>query len=171
MQKIKDRIIRIFDFYELEESDISFEETKEGDKIYLNVILPEENAKHFIGAKGETLDALEILVRLAHQDEIDEKERLTIDINGNKKEKEVRLQEKALSIAEKVRETGREYVFNNLNSYERFLIHSTIGENEDFSDIETFSEDDAYGRILVIRIKEAISEEIEENIDESSEEN
>jgi spoIIIJ-associated protein len=153
MQKIKGRIIRIFDFYEIEEDEISFEESKDGDKVYLNVVLPEEKAKHFIGAKGETLDALEILVRLSHIDEVEENERLIIDINGYKKEKETRLQEKALSIAEKVRESGREYVFNDLNSYERFLIHSAIGENEDFSDIETFSEDDTFGRVLVIRKK------------------
>lgn len=153
MQKIKDRIIRIFDFYEIEADEITFEESKDGEKVYLNVVLPEDKAKHFIGAKGETLDALEILVRLSHLDEIEDGERLIIDINGYRKEREVRLQEKALSIAEKVRESGREYVFNDLNSYERFLIHSAIGENEDFSDIETFSEDDTFGRVLVIRKK------------------
>jgi spoIIIJ-associated protein len=154
MQKIKGRIIRIFDFYGIEEDEIEFEESKNEDKVYLNVVLPEDRAKHFIGAKGETLEALEILVRLAHQDEIEENERLLIDINGYRKERENRLQEKALDIAEKVRESGQEYVFNDLNSYERFLVHSAIGESEDFSDIETFSEDDTFGRVLVIRKKE-----------------
>ncbi|NCN45600.1 MAG: hypothetical protein COU63_03635 [Candidatus Pacebacteria bacterium CG10_big_fil_rev_8_21_14_0_10_36_11] len=153
MQKMKDRIIRIFDFYGVEASEINFEETAEGEKIYLNIVLPEEKAKHFIGAKGETLESLEILVRLAHQEEIEENQRLVIDINGYRKERENRLQEKALQIAEKVRESGREYVFNDLNSYERFLVHSAIGENPDFSDIETFSEDDTFGRVLVIRKK------------------
>lgn len=150
---MKDRIIRIFDFYGVEASEINFEETAEGEKIYLNIVLPEEKAKHFIGAKGETLESLEILVRLAHQEEIEENQRLVIDINGYRKERENRLQEKALQIAEKVRESGREYVFNDLNSYERFLVHSAIGENPDFSDIETFSEDDTFGRVLVIRKK------------------
>mgnify|MGYP006417693841 CR=1 FL=1 len=154
MKKIKGRIIRIFDFYGIEEDEIEFEESKNEDKVYLNVVLPEERAKHFIGAKGETLESLETLVRLAHQDEIEENERLLIDINGYRKERETRLQEKALDIAEKVRETGREYVFNDLNSYERFLVHSAIGESESCSDIETFSEDDDFGRILVIRKKQ-----------------
>lgn len=155
MQKIKSRITRIFDFYGIEEAEIGFEETREDDKIYLNVILPEEKAKHFIGAKGETLEAIEMLVRLAHQDEITEEERLLIDINGYRKEREARLQERALAVAEKVRESGREYVFNDLNSYERFLVHSAIGNNEDFADIETFSEDDTFGRVLVVRKKQA----------------
>ncbi len=155
MQKIKSRITLIFDFYGIEEAEIGFEETREDDKIYLNVILPEEKAKHFIGAKGETLEAIEMLVRLAHQDEITEEERLLIDINGYRKEREARLQERALAVAEKVRESGREYVFNDLNSYERFLVHSAIGNNEDFADIETFSEDDTFGRVLVVRKKQA----------------
>lgn len=154
MEKIKSRIIRIFDFYGIDESEISFEEHKDEEKNYINIVLPEERAKHFIGAKGETLDAIEILVRLSHQDEIEENERLIIDINGYRKEREAKLQERALGIAEKVRETGREYVFNDLNSYERFLIHSAIGNNPDFSDIETFSEDDTFGRVLVVRKKE-----------------
>lgn len=153
MEKLKARIIRIFDFYGIEEKEISFEEHKEEDKNYLNIVLPEEKAKHFIGAKGETLEAVEILVRLAHQDEIAENERLIIDINGYRKERETKLQEKALAVAEKVRESGREYVFNDLNSYERFLIHSAIGNNVDFADIETFSEDDTFGRVLVVRKK------------------
>lgn len=158
MQKIKDRIIRIFDFYGIEESEIAFEEAKDAEKVYLNIVLPEESAKHFIGAQGETLEALEVLVRLSHLDEVEENERLLIDINGYRKEREARLQEKALSIAQKVRESGREYVFNDLNSYERFLIHSAIGENLDFSDIETFSEDDTFGRVLVVRLKEVEKE-------------
>ena len=158
MQKIKDRIIRIFDFYGIEETEIAFEESKDAEKVYLNIVLPEESAKHFIGAQGETLEALEILVRLSHLDEVEENERLLIDINGYRKEREARLQEKALGIAEKVRESGREYVFNDLNSYERFLIHSAIGENPDFADIETFSEDDTFGRVLVVRLKEVSKE-------------
>jgi len=56
MQKIKERIIRIFDFYEIDESEIQFEEESTDGKIYLNIILPAPHAKHFIGARGETLD-------------------------------------------------------------------------------------------------------------------
>lgn len=154
MQKIKSRIIRIFDFYGIEENEISFEEEKNEDKIYLNIVLPEEKAKHFIGAKGETLESIEMLVRLAHLEEIPEEGRLLIDINGYRKERENRLQERALGIADKVRESGREYVFNDLNSYERFLVHSAIGNNPEYNDIETFSEDDAFGRVLVVRKKQ-----------------
>ncbi len=153
MQKIRDRIIRIFDFYGLEESELEFEETEQDGKVYLNVTLPEEKAKHFIGAKGETLDSLEILTRLAHLDELEGVDRLTIDINGYRKDKENQLKEKAILVAQKVLETEHEYVFNNLNSYERYLVHSTISEDKNLDRVETFSEDDAYGRVLVVRLK------------------
>jgi spoIIIJ-associated protein len=153
MQKIKDRVLRIFDFFGLESEEIEFEETKQDGKFYLNVILPEDQAKHFIGTRGETLDALEILTRLAHLDELKEGEKLTIDINGYRKEREEKLRERALRAAQGVVETGREFVFNDLNSYERFLVHSAIGEDQELATVETFSEDDAYGRVLVIRLR------------------
>lgn len=154
MQKIKDRITRIFDFYGIDAEELTFEEENNDGKVYINVVLPEESAKHFIGSRGETLDSLEILVRLAHLKELEDVDRLAIDINGYRKEREQKLKEKAILVAQKVIESEREYVFNDLNSYERFLVHSTIGEDPDLKDVETFSEDDAYGRVLVVRLKD-----------------
>ena len=154
MQKIKERIIRIFDFYEIDESEIQFEEESTDGKIYLNIILPAPHAKHFIGARGETLDSLEVLVRLAHLDELKEDEKLVIDINGYSKEREEKLRERALRVAHEVMETGREYVFNDLNSYERYLVHSAVAESTDIQGVETISEDDVYGRVLIVRPKE-----------------
>lgn len=153
MEKIKERIIRIFDFYGIEEADITFEEKTEEGKVYLNIVLPETEAKHFIGVRGETLEALETLARLAHLDELEGIDRLTMDINGYRKEREDKLREQATQVAKEVIETKQEYVFNDLNSYERYLVHTAIGEQEEFKNIETFSEDDQYGRVLVVRLK------------------
>jgi hypothetical protein len=41
MQKIKDRISRIFDFFGLETEEVGFEEENQDGKIYLNVLLPD----------------------------------------------------------------------------------------------------------------------------------
>ena len=154
MKKIKDRITTLLDYFGVEAQEIEFEEVSDDGKIRLNVLLPEDKAKHFIGSKGETLEAFELLVRLAHKDELKEEERLLIDINGYRKEREDDLQEKAIEIGFGVLERQMEYVFNNLNSYERFLVHSAIGEHPELKDsLETFSEDDNYGRVLVVRIK------------------
>lgn len=153
MQKIKERILRIFDFYGLEEADISFEETEVEGKTTINILIPEEHAKHFIGVRGETLEALEIMVRLAHLDELGEDKRLQLDINGYRKEREQKLRDQAIEVAQEVIATQGEYVFNNLNSYERFLVHTAISESPDLQAVETFSEDDAYGRVLVVRLK------------------
>lgn len=153
MQKIKERILRIFDFYGLEEADISFEETEVEGKTTINILIPEEHVKHFIGVRGETLEALEIMVRLAHLDELGEDKRLQLDINGYRKEREQKLRDQAIEVAQEVIATQGEYVFNNLNSYERFLVHTAISESPDLQAVETFSEDDAYGRVLVVRLK------------------
>jgi predicted RNA-binding protein Jag len=56
-------------------------------------------------------------------------------------------------VAQEVLETGREYVFSDLNSYERFLVHTAIGETSDLQGVETISEDDTYGRVLIVRQK------------------
>lgn len=154
MKKIKDRIITLLDYFGVEAKEIEFEEVSEDGKTRLNILLPEDKAKHFIGSKGETLEALGLLVRLAHKDELKENERLLIDINGYRKEREDELQERAIKIGYGVLERQMEYIFDNLNSYERFLVHSAIGNHEELKDsLETFSEDDNYGRVLVVRAK------------------
>lgn len=151
MQKIKDRLIQIFDFYGIEEKDVVFEEKEEGGKITLSVTLPDDAAKHLIGSHGETLEALETVVRLAHLDELKEGQKLVVDINGYRAEREAKLQEKAVEIARQVLETQREYVFNDLNAYERYLVHTAISQDPELKGVETHSEDDTYGRVLVVK--------------------
>jgi len=61
--------------------------------------------------------------------------------------------EKAERIAAEVAETGRKFFFSNLNSYERFIIHSFLAESDFKDQIETYSQDSYSGRVLVIDVK------------------
>lgn len=151
-----------------EELEMHIEETPE--RVEIALTLPEEEVSLFIGSRGETLEALETLLRSVFHDEYEDK-KIIIDINGYVQRKEEKLKENALHVAYQVLDTGRPYVFGYLNSYERYLIHSAISEDPELEDIETFSEDEESGRVLVIQLKEhdEVDSSDQEEDDEASE--
>lgn len=157
-----------------EELILTVEETDE--RIEVSIELPEEEVSLFIGSYGETLESLETILRsVFHRDYADKK--IIVDINEYKKRKEEKLINNALEIAFQVLDTGRPYVFGYLNSYERYLIHKAISSNSKLSEVETFSEDEESGRILVIQVKDDNTEsnnnadlDLEEDVDDFNEE-
>jgi spoIIIJ-associated protein len=147
------------------EIEIATEESE--DRLRISITVPQEEVALLIGSRGETIDAIELLTKLTFKDEYEGK-RIILDINEYRVQQEERLKEKALDIAYQVLETGRSYELRYLNSYERFLVHSILAEEEDLAELESFSEDRKSGRVLVIALKEEAasnnedSEEIEE---------
>jgi spoIIIJ-associated protein len=139
----------------VEPDQVSVKLTEEETRVKVVLELPEAELSLFIGTKGETLEAIETLVRMVFQAEYPEK-KLVFDIGGYKAEREEKLQMKALSIAEEVLESGRSYRFGYLNSYERYLVHNVIGADPRFVDLETISEDTEYGRVLVLQPKASV---------------
>jgi spoIIIJ-associated protein len=105
-----------------------------------------------IGNRGETLEAIELLTKLSFKDEYPDK-LIVLDINQYKIRQEERLKEKALSLAQRVLETGMPCEFRYLNSYERHLVHEVIAENPDFKDLQSHSEDRDLGRVLIVDLK------------------
>ena len=125
---------------------------EDGDRLRIILELPETDTNLFIGSHGETLDSIELITRMAFQESYPDK-KIVLDIGNYRKQREERLQEKALSIAASVLETGREYSFGLLNSYERYLVHTAIASTAEFADLETVSEDTEAGRVLFLRVK------------------
>ncbi len=136
----------------LTEEDFSVTTVQDGERLRVSLELSEEYKSIFIGTRGETLDAIELVLRLVFQEEFAQ-QKIVFDIGDYRQQKEQRLQEKALSVAEKVLESGRSYSFGYLNSYERYLIHHAVSQDMRFNDLETISEDTDRGRVLVMRIK------------------
>lgn len=126
---------------------------EEGEKrIHINVQTDEEDTALLIGNRGETLEAIELLTKLSFKDDYQDK-LIVLDINQYKIRQEERLKEKALSLAQRVLETGKPCEFRYLNSYERHLVHEVIAKNADFKKLQTFSEDRDLGRVLIIDLK------------------
>lgn len=150
---IKQYLSKICTYSGLEKSQFVVEVTEETEKVYINLELAEEFAGYYIGFKGETLSALEYLLKIVFKEEFKEK-RIILDINHYKKRREETLLEKVHELAKEVLETKEKRSIKNLTSYERFLIHSYISSQEDLQGIATFSEDSPTGRILHITLKE-----------------
>jgi spoIIIJ-associated protein len=94
-------------------------------------IIDEEDPdlRKIIGKDRSGLDALQYITRLAVQKETGKKSRLLVDINGYSQDSRKLLIEHALEAINTVNETGEEFEFDPMNSFERKLIHDIVREN------------------------------------------
>lgn len=132
------------------------EVTDSESELLLSLTLDEADAGRVIGHRGEALAALQRILRIIFQEELTTEtgnKRLVLDINNYRTQREQQLVEMALQAAEHVINSGEDYVFPHMPSYERFLIHSTISEHPDFGELETESFGEGRGRRLVVRLK------------------
>ena len=88
-----------------------------------------KNVGALIGRRGETMEALSFLTGLvANSEDADNHRKFAIDVAGYRGKRESDITEQATKIGAKVKETGRSYVFEPMNPYERRLVHATIDE-------------------------------------------
>jgi spoIIIJ-associated protein len=149
--KIEEYVSKLIEHLGFEgEIEIKIEEGDE--RVHINIQTDEDDTALLIGNKGETLDAIELLTKLSFKDDYPDK-RIVLDINQYKLRQEERLKEKAISLANRVLETGRPYEFRYLNSYERHLVHEVIANEVGLESLITHSEDRDLGRVLIIEQK------------------
>lgn len=83
---------------------------------------------HLVGARGEVLDALQELTRLAVQTSLGERSRLMLDIDNFRSDKKKELTKLAKEVAEEVKSTGESVKLRPMNAFERKVVHDTIQE-------------------------------------------
>lgn len=79
-----------------------------------------------VGAKGEVLDALQELTRLAVQAKTGERSRLMLDVAGyrnNRREELTKLAEEAIT---QVRDSGDDVALKAMNPFERKVVHDAV---------------------------------------------
>ena len=81
---------------------------------------------HLVGERGEVLDALQELTRLAVHTSLGERSRLMLDIDNFRSSKKEELAKLAHEIAEEVKSTGEQIKLKPMNAFERKVIHDTI---------------------------------------------
>lgn len=96
---------------------------------------------------GEGLQALQHLVATAFRRQLGDDNRILIDCNGFRREKDAELRQMAKFMAEKARSAGVAQEMGPLNPYERRIVHMAITE---FPDVTSESVGDAFMKTVII---------------------
>jgi len=101
-----------------------------------------------IGRHGQTLDALQELVRSAVQRTTAARCRVMVDVEDYRKRRRSQLVQRARTAAAKVKRTGRPERMEPMNAYERKVVHDAVGEVDG---VESASEGEDPERRVVVR--------------------
>jgi spoIIIJ-associated protein len=96
----------------------------EGDRAAVSIVGAE--LTHLVGDRGEVLDALQELTRLAVYRETGERSRLMLDISGHRAELRRQLEELAATTADRVKETGEKVALRPMSPFERKVVHDAV---------------------------------------------
>ncbi len=83
-----------------------------------------------IGRRGQTLDAIQELLRCAMQRRFERRCRVVIDVEGYRQRRLEKLLDKARDAIEDALETGDEQRLEPMDVYERKAIHHLVGEHD-----------------------------------------
>jgi spoIIIJ-associated protein len=101
------------------------EETPDGTRINLEG----EDGGVLVRRGGEGLQALQHLAATAFRKQLGDDNRIVIDCNGFRKDKDAEIKQMALHILEKARSSGMPQEMGPLNPYERRIVHMAIAED------------------------------------------
>ena len=119
------------------------EETPEGTRVNLDG----EDGGALIRRGGEGLQALQHLAATAFRRQLGDDNRVLVDCNGFRREKDLELKQMARFNAEKARSSGVPQEMGPLNPYERRIVHLTIAEDPD---VTSESIGDAFMKTVII---------------------
>ncbi len=115
----------------------------------LNIVTDQSSL--ILGKNGDRLDDIQYLVNRIVRKSHPDAPRFRIDCEGYRAQQEQRVADKAIKLADKVKESGRELWMNPMNSYHRRLVHNALIDDPE---IETISEDtDSRNKKILIRLK------------------
>ena len=125
----------------------SVEETPEGTRINLEG----EDGGVLIRRGGEGLQALQHVVATTFRKQLGEDNRIVIDCNGFRRDKDAELRQMAQFMAGKARSSGMPQEMGPLNPYERRIVHLAIAEDPG---VTSESIGDAFMKTVIISIKD-----------------
>lgn len=105
--------------YEIEETDAGFQ-----------VSIDTKDAGRLIGARGESLEGLQLLVNqiMSRQEKEEDFKRVILDVSGWRKQKEEELTAQARSWGKQVLETGKEIELEPQSAWQRRVVHMVVEE-------------------------------------------
>lgn len=124
----------------------SIEESPEGTRINLEG----EDGGLLIRRSGEGLQALQHLVATAFRRQLGDDNRIVIDCNGFRRDKDAELRQMAHFFAGKAKSSGMPQEMGPLNPYERRIVHLAIAEDPA---VTSESIGDAFMKTVIISAK------------------
>lgn len=126
--------------YEIEETEEEF-----------LVLIETKDAGRLIGARGESLEALQLLInQIMSLKQKENYKRVILDVSGWRKQKEEELKNRAGEWAKQVQESGKELELEPMSSWQRRIVHMNVEEIEGLS---TESVGEGRDRHIVIKLK------------------
>lgn len=122
---------------------------KENDTYLINIDA-KNDAGLLIGKKGETLNALQVVINQIIRQKKGEWVRVVVDVADFREKEEGRMLELASQTATRVRETGEPQNLYNLTPSQRRVVHMTLAEEKD---LHTESVGEGLERYLVVSKK------------------
>ena len=124
----------------------SVEETPEATRINLEG----EDGGILVRRGGEGLQALQHLVATAFRRQLGEDNRIVVDCNNYRRDKDAELKKMAHFVAEKAKTSGTAQEMGPLNPYARRLVHMTVAEDAQMS---SESIGDAFLKTVIISVR------------------
>ncbi len=129
--------------------DVSFETQIREDQ--LKIKMYSDDNPLLIGHAGKNLAALQTIVRSVVKTKIGKTPYISLDVENYKDKQLMYLEKTAKRIAKEVSETRIAVELDNMNAYERLVVHNAVSE---FQDVYTESVGDEPNRHVVIKPKE-----------------
>lgn len=127
-------------------ANISLEDSEETTRVNIST----EQSGALIGYHGESLVSLQLLLNIIVHKRTGSWQKAVVNIGDYREKREEYLRNLALNTADRVRESQRPFVLNDLSSFERRIIHTVLAE---VNDIESVSEGEGRERKLIVRLK------------------
>ena len=96
----------------------------EGDRAVVSVV--GATLDELVGRRGEVLEALQELTRLAVHQQTGYRTRMMLDVGGYRQRRRTELAEAGLDAAEEVRRTGQPKKLWPMNPFERKIVHDAV---------------------------------------------
>ena len=109
-----------------------------------------EDGGVLVRRNGEGLQALQHLVATAFRRQLGDDNRIVIDCNGFRRDKDAELKQIARFYADKAKSTGAPQEMGPLNPYERRIVHMAI---EEHAGATSESVGDAFMKTVIISVK------------------
>jgi spoIIIJ-associated protein len=122
------------------------EETDEGTRINLDG----EDGGVLVRRGGEGLQALQHVVATTFRKQLGDDNRIVVDCNGFRRDKDAELRQMARFMAEKARSSSAPQEMGPLNPYERRIVHLAIAEDPT---VTSESIGDAFMKTVIIATK------------------